>query len=67
MPATYELMTSPGKRNIGPPKSAAQWPPFDWSLRWNEYPFLAASNGLFALGSDGRFYTEVVLGNGTPK
>jgi hypothetical protein len=60
-------MTRPGKRNIGPPNSAAQWPSFLWSFLWYENPFLAASSGDLGVGSDGRFYKEAFSENGAPK
>ena len=51
---TYQVMTGPGMRNIGPPYSQAQFPGGSWSSEKKESPFSAASRGVFAVGSSGR-------------
>jgi hypothetical protein len=53
-------MTSPGRRNMGPPYSHAQLPGGSWSWEKKERPFSAASSGVFAEGRSGRPWEYLV-------
>ena len=55
---TYQVMTIPGRRNIGPPYSQAQFPGGSCNFEKNDKALCTEANGVFALGRLGKSLME---------